>query len=268
MYSMNTDTTSPPTDTHFHVFDAGVGVAGARYVPTYAAALSDWRAHAAAAGIARGVLVQPSFLGADNRKLLAELAAQPDTLRGVAVVAPGIGMAALAPLHAAGVRGIRLNLAGGSAGLGAWAGATTLWDAVLALGWHVELHGDVGGLPGLLPGLPAALPLVIDHMGKPDSVAPHDATFSGVARRAQVSAVHVKLSGAYRLGGRDARAIARRWLDLLGPQALLWGSDWPCTNHESEANYGYLLGQLVDWVGADVASVILRDNPAMLYWGC
>lgn len=257
----------PAVDAHLHLFEAGIGIAGARYVPSYAACLDDWAAQARRVGIERGVLVQPSFLGTDNRHLLDHLRRHGDALRGVAVVPATARRADLEPLHAVGVRGIRLNLVGthGTV-LADWAAATMLWDVVLSIGWHVELHTDMGALPAAMASLPDALPLVIDHMGKPDRPDAADPTVVSVLARTRRSDVHVKLSGAYRLGGRDPRAIARVWLDLLGPDRLLWGSDWPCTNHEAAADYPDLLGQLVDWVGEGPCDGILRTNPGRLYW--
>ena len=205
MYAMPSDLSKPgAVDVHFHVFDAHVAQPGARYVPGYDARLSAWQAAAAPLGITRGVLVQPSFLGSDHRRLRTELAAHPDTLRGVAVVAPSVSAAELAALHTAGVRAIRLNLVGTDHNLAAWQGPHAPWPQLAALGWHVELHTDRGALPAALAQLPADLPLVIDHMGKPDAAHPHDPTVRALAQRAQHTPVHVTLSGAYRLGGLDA----------------------------------------------------------------
>lgn len=258
---------SPAVDSHFHVFSAGVGRPGARYVPSYDASLSDWWSAASACGVGRGVLVQTSFLGTDNRRLLQELAAHPERLRGVAVVAPDVAPAELQALHNAGVRGLRLNLSGVSHDVGAWTSACALWDTLPGLGWHVELHTDLGALSPVLAALPAALPLVIDHMGKPERVAASDPTVRALARRAAQAPVHVKLSGDYRLAGRDAAALARLWLAELGEQRLLWGSDWPHTNHEHEADYPRLLSQLNHWLNDDAAlAAALRTNPQALYW--
>jgi predicted TIM-barrel fold metal-dependent hydrolase len=77
--------------------------------------------------------------------------------------------------------------------------------------------------------------------------------------------LYVKLSGAYRLQGPDPAALARVLHDELGPQALLWGSDWPCTNHEDHADYPALLGQLHDALPADALQAVLSDNPLRLY---
>jgi predicted TIM-barrel fold metal-dependent hydrolase len=276
-------------DSHFHVFKAGQALPGARYRPAYDAPLAAWRAAALPQQVTHGVLVQPSFLGTDNSFLLAQLAhpsLPPDTLRGVAVVAPSADADLLASLHAQGVRGIRLNLAGPSHGMHpameVWARATLLWDAVLQLGWHVELHTDSGALPHVLAALPQALPVVVAHFGKPAAALPGDATVTALRRRNKaVSAssaapqpllppVHIKLSGAYRLdAGLSARALTRLWRDELGPQALLWGSDWPCTSHESQADYPALCEALDDWLGSDGDAVTATRcaNPLRLYWG-
>jgi predicted TIM-barrel fold metal-dependent hydrolase len=259
-------------DTHWHVFEAGQSVPGARYTPAYTAPFAAWRALAASVGVTHGVLVQTSFMGADNRLLLGQLAQHPDTLRAVAVVAPEASPALLSSLHAQGVRGIRLNLAGGPHAMAGWADAQALWDAVSQLGWHVELHTDTGALPPVLAALPVALPLVLDHFAKPAQARLHDATVAAVGqrqRRSGAGGVHVKLSAAYRLGpGADPSALAHLWLDELGPQALLWGSDWPCTNHEPRADYPTLHAALADWLGGDPALLqqVRCVNPMRLYW--
>lgn len=276
-------TTVPSVDSHFHVFEAGQSLAGARYTPPYAAPLRAWQAAAAPVGVTQGVLVQTSFMGTDNRLLLAQLAQHPDTLRGVAVVPPTATLATLAPLQAQGVRGIRLNLAGQSHDMRTWASATPLWDAILQLGWHVELHTDAGALPNVMAALPLALPLVIDHFGKPAQASLQDATVAALRQRSRHGAaaagaapktskmpnLHVKLSAAYRLGSAvKPQALARLWLDELGPQALLWGSDWPCTNHEAKADYPALHAALDDWLGHEpgVVEAVRSCNAMRLYW--
>src|SRR5690349_10269524 len=101
-------------DSHFHLFAAGQACLGARYVPAYDADFPEWWGAAHAVGVARGVLVQPSFLGADNSRLCAELSKHADTLRGIAVIAPDWSAGRLRELASCGVRGIRLNLSGAS----------------------------------------------------------------------------------------------------------------------------------------------------------
>jgi predicted TIM-barrel fold metal-dependent hydrolase len=268
-------------DTHFHAFLARQAQAGARYQPTFDAHLADWRAQALSCGVTHGVLVQTSFMGTDNAHLLAQLATDPAHLRGIAVVSPNATVEELTGLHALGVRGLRINLGGSPHDMTPWAQATALWDAVLALGWHVELHTDTGALPAVLAVLPASLPLVLDHFGKPEAASTLDATVQAIARRVNrpVSRagakpwVYVKLSAPYRLhhalqSKQALRALAQVWLAMLGPNALLWGSDWPCTNHEKFAHYPALHAQLADWLDHDAAllALVRQHNPRALYW--
>lgn len=256
------------TDCHFHVFDAHAGVEGARYRPAYAATWPEWKALAAACGVERGVLVQTSFMGSDNAALLGLLAQHPDSLRGVAVMEPGVTAEQLQALHAGGVRGLRLNLVGRSHDIAEWSGGSALWERLEPLGWHVELHTDTGRLPEVLPQLPVGVPVVVDHFARPGAASLHDSTVQALLRRSRRSAVHVKLSAAYRLNGVSAGALARLWLRELGAERLLWGSDWPCTNHEPQADYPALVGALDAWLEDDAAVVAARaTNPARLYWG-
>jgi predicted TIM-barrel fold metal-dependent hydrolase len=59
------------------VFDAHQAQPGARYTPAYAAPLATWQAAARPLGVRRGVLVQTSFLGTDNRLLLSSWRSTP-----------------------------------------------------------------------------------------------------------------------------------------------------------------------------------------------
>ena len=245
---------------------------GARYTPTYEASFADWQTRAAAVAVTHGVLVQTSFMGTDNRLLLAQLALQPRTLRGVAVVSPNTTIDALRDLHTQGVRGIRLNMAGQSHDMAVWAAASGLWDALLALGWHVELHTDTGRLADVMAALPLAIPLVLDHFAKPAAASWHDETVVAVRRRRGLvkgSNIHVKLSAPYRLNTPEqAKALSQLWLAELGPQSLLWGSDWPSTNHETLANYPELHDALGDWLAdrGHLLAMVVTENPLRLYW--
>jgi len=242
-------------------------VAGARYRPAYAASVDAWRAHWSAAGIVRGVLVQPSFFGTDNRELLDALATQPKRLRGVAVIDPSIDGAALDGLHARGVRAVRLNL-GGVADFSPYRAVAwrRLFDRIAARGWHLEAFVDAGRTPDLIAALEHAdIALVLDHFGNPGATLDGVATFAAAARRARDRDVWCKLSAPYRLPSHDAKVLAWRWLDTLGPDRLVWGSDWPFTNHEAEADYARSRDALAGWLDARSAARVLWDNAARLY---
>lgn len=263
---------APACDCHFHVFDARAGEGGARYVPAYGTTLQDWEIRAHSVGVQRGVVVQPSFLGTDNRQLLEALAQRPLTLRGVAVVEPTATEANLHDLHDGGVRGIRLNLMGVPDDVGALrALPASWWSALLAADMHVELHADIGRVGTLLPMLPGDLTVVLDHLAKPVGISAQDDTVRAVrARNQQSGDTYVTLSGAYRQHPANTvrcGELASLWRDRLGADRLLWGSDWPCTNFASEANYAALIGALHAWL-PDVGDwqTVLAVNAQRLYW--
>ncbi|MFS2107297.1 amidohydrolase family protein [Ralstonia sp. Ralssp135] len=261
-------------DTHAHVFERGLPLAGARrYAPTYDAPLSAYLAQLDAHGVSHGVLIQPSFLGVDNSYLLAALKQAPQRLRGVAVIDPAAPETLLTQMNAEGIVGIRLNLIGAADPQL----KSPVWQAALArlhaLGWHVELHVEARRLPALLqPLLEAQVNVVVDHFGRPDpALGVDDPGFAALLAAGRSRRVWVKISGAYRNGANErgeaiAQAAMPRLKDALGLDRLVWGSDWPHTQFESQINYdkmwafaGVLLPNAAD------RKQVLVDTPARLF---
>lgn len=254
-------------DTHAHVFRRGLAtVPGARYVPGYDATLETLLALQEANGVDRAVLVQPSFLGTDNRFLLDALELHPGRLRGVVVVGPDLSKETLAGWESAGVRGVRFNLVGLPVpGFAQW---QRLFASIADVGWHVEVHSTAGQLGAVLEGLrDCAAPLVFDHFARPDAGKGMDAPeMRALFALAERKAVYVKLSGAYRLEGGNAAQYARVLLERLGADRLLWGSDWPWTNHESVATYAGCMNDFSHWVPEpEDRRRILWDTAASLF---
>jgi len=267
---------TPVVDCHFHIFDAGQAAPSARYRPPYAATLPDWQRLAGALGDPFGVVVQTSFLGTDNTALLGALRAMPARLRGVAVVDPGVSDATLRELDDAGVRGIRLNLYRDPGwqriGTAPW---RALFARVATLGWHVELHTDNGDGGTVLAALDDVLgesgvAVVLDHFGRPGATGVADPVFSVAAAVRARRQVWVKCSAPYRLVAPGAwRELAQRWLEVAGADRLLWGSDWPWTNHEAGARAGEC-SETSRWPGTAPADASLNEalrwrNAAALY---
>jgi predicted TIM-barrel fold metal-dependent hydrolase len=270
--SANTSTDRSPVtavDSHAHVFLRDLPMAaGRRHTPAYDATLADYLSRLDAHGISHGVLVQPSFLGTDNHFLLDAIRAQPQRLRGVAVVDPGIDEPALLALAAGGICGIRLNLVGQPLPDLAQPEWQTLLARAHALGWHVEVHRGAADLAQVGQAvLDAGCKLVVDHFGLPG--ATHDAA-DWLARAAQTGRAWVKLSAAYRSWpdshAPGAIAAAQRLLRDVGPGRLLWGSDWPHTQHGDRVDYASTHAALRDWVpDAATRQRILADTPADLF---
>ncbi|AOK48972.1 GntR family transcriptional regulator [Burkholderia sp. MSMB617WGS] len=261
-------------DTHAHVVSADPAyrmVDDRSYTPPPAPE-EKYLAMLDATGMTYGVLVQISVYGTDNRYMLEVLGRHPRRLRGVAVVAPGVSDRELEAMHAAGVRGLRINVLFGG-GIG-FAAMETLAHRVNDLGWHLQFLMDVKALPELMPRM-MKLPVtgVIDHMG-------HTPVADGLSAPGFVALRHlvtehgywVKLSGAYRISERfpafdDAAPFARTLIDDA-PERMVWGSDWPHVSLAPQRmpNTGGLLNLVADWAPDETARhKILVSNPARLY---
>lgn len=237
-----------------------------------------------ALGIRRLVIVQPSFYGTDNACTLDVLRRIGADARAVAVIDPDLPQAVLADLHAAGVRGVRLNFetSGGSEPHAARAAVMRLAERIAPLGWHLQLYtrmAVIAALADLFATLPVLV--VIDHFGGARAAAgPDQPGFATLLDLVTAGRAYVKLSAAYRISDRapdfvDVAPLARA-LVAANPERMLWGTDWPHTNPvrfppdritpPAAIDDGLALNQLARWVpDATIRRKILVDNPARLY---
>lgn len=243
-------------DSHAHVFTRDLPLAAVRrHAPDYHATLDAYIEHLRAKDISHGVLVQPSFLGTDNSFLLAATKRYPRRFRGVAVVDPDVSDRELEELDRCGVVGIRLNLIGlplPDLRADAW---PRLLARVNALRWHVEVHRQAADLPIVVDALLAqGCTVVVDHFGRP---APHagaaDPGFQYLLSTADSGRVWVKLSAAYRSMSANnglalGKALTERLLEAFSDERLVWGSDWPHTQHEALIDYPSSIEALEAWV--------------------
>ena len=223
-------------------------------------------------GLSRGVIVQPSFYGTDNRCTLDAVATAPERLRAVVVVDPSIEGDELRRMHEAGARGVRLNLLykGGASR----DDLETLAAKVAPLGWHVQLLIDVSQfeqVEATMRALP--VPSVFDHVGHmPVARGLDHPGFRAMLRLLESGKSWVKVSGSYRITGEteppydDVLPFARAAIGA-NPERAVWGSDWPHPAVEIPMpNDGALLDMLADWVPEEnLRHRILVDNPATLY---
>lgn len=238
-------------DTHAHVFERGLPLARQRrYAPDHDALLDEYLALLEANDVRHGVLVQPSFLGTDNGYMLRALKAAAGRLRGVAVVDTQFADVQLRALAQAGVVGMRLNLMGLPDPDFAQAGWRTLLDRANALNWHVEVHAQAARLSTLLPALLAQdCRVVVDHFGRPD----RSDDLRHLLAHADTGRVWVKLSAPYRNWPQAeclaaSREAARLLLAAYGADRLMWGSDWPHTEHRGRADFAASLAWVDGWL--------------------
>lgn len=265
---------SAEVDAHAHVFLSDLTMAdGRRYTPTYDAPTSAYLNQLDSNGIGRGVLVQPSFLGSDNSYLLAAINDHPDRLKGVAVVNPAMPERQLSRLYHNGISGVRLNLIGQPTPDFSSAATRNFLARLARIGLFAEVQVEAQRLPLIADAiLHAGVRLVVDHFGRPNPrLGVADPGFRYLLSLGRERRTWVKLSGAYRLSpGARGREIASQatalLVDHLGPDRLMWGSDWPHTQFEAVANH-FSARQLLDhWVpdGA-VRRRILIDTPSSLF---
>ncbi|HUQ77054.1 MAG TPA: amidohydrolase family protein [Burkholderiales bacterium] len=226
-------------------------------------------------GMERGVLVQPSIYGTDNRAMLDALGQDRARLRGVAVVPYNIHARELDDLHQAGVRGVRQNIVDLKDGKGELPldELRKLAIKIAPLGWHVEFLMHVNEFPQLdrqLADFP--VPVVFGHLGYvPAAKGTAEPGFQALLRLMKDGKAWVKLTAPYRLTMSampyaDTDKFAKA-LVQAAPERLLWGTDWPHVFIKTAMPEDpKLLGLLEHWVPDErTRRRILVDNPAALY---
>lgn len=260
----------PPNtcDAHFHVFAREAPLASPRSYTPEMLTIENWLTLADTFGIARGVLVQPSVYGLDNRVLLTALAGHRDRLRGVVVIPPETTDAELRRLDSSGVRAVRFNLRNKS-GIGFDAFAE-LAPRIRALGWHAQFQIGPEAI-STVTELTARHDItgVIDHLAFIPLDTPGTA-LEDLARALETGRVYAKISAPYRLTSAKYDANFKRALSMLTvcyPTRLLWASDWPHTElFETMPEDDDLIALSLDALPAEAQAAIFADNAQNLYF--
>ncbi len=257
-------------DCHAHAYGPVKNVKESNYSPSRPAPLLDWQKNLESCRLSGGVLVQPSFLGNDNRQLLEMLAKLDHSYRGVVQLAKETTLEEIAALDAAGIVGVRWNLIEGRSALPNLSDPQWIdfLDHLKAMDWHLELHLEGNRLPEIFPALHEhGVKLVIDHIGLPVDAAPlQDPGCRLLLEAGQAERTWVKLSAPYRSPVINLKPHVQALLDHLGRDRLVWGSDWPWTRHEDKHTYRDTYGWLSDWISdADDRQHILDTSPRALF---
>ena len=228
-------------------------------------------------GIARAVLVQPSFYGADNAAMLAAMRAARRPMRGVAVIDDDVADRELEALHAAGIRGVRFNIVDLAHGKGELplARIQTIAARIKPLGWHIEFLMHVDECPDLDRKFDElGVDVVFGRLGyvRTDKGLA-DPGFQALLRLLKAGRAWVKLTGPYRISTvgaphPDTTLFAHALMDAA-PTRVVWGSDWP---HVRAAwsipmpKDADLADLMMEWApDAALRRQVLVDNAATLY---
>jgi 2-pyrone-4,6-dicarboxylate lactonase len=228
-------------------------------------------------GFAKSVIVQT---GIQNPEVMLEaLRAEPDRLRGVAVLKGDTTDRRLAELNEAGVRGVRINLFQ-RAGVHVYRGGARFDDLealaprIKRYGWHVQAWLDAEDLPHWAPKLLAfGLEIVVDHMGRiTTDRGVGSPGFAYLCELLRGGRVWCKLSGADRISiagapFTDAIPYAQALLSA-NARRVVWGTDWPHVNYfDLPVPTDTALVDLLPAFAADARDRerLLVANPAELY---
>lgn len=265
-------------DTHAHVLGpaAQYDYSSARVYTPPDCLPRDYRHMLDALGMTRAVLIQPSVYGSDNAAMLDAMKEDPQRLRGVAVVDPAISDAVLKTMHAAGVRGVRVNIVDvkdrkpGSLPMDM---LRPLAARIATMGWHMEflMHADeFPDMDKTFADFP--VPIVLGHLGYMKTALGVDAPgFQALLRLMQAGKAWVKLTGPYRISGgpmphTDTVPFAQALLNANADR-VIWGTDWPHVMMKGAMpNDADIADLLLAWVpDAAQRERVLVSNPARLY---
>ena len=249
-----TGTTPPPPliDTHAHVYKTDMPQTGtAWHRPPADATPEEYIATLDQAGVLFGVIAAASIYGDYNDYTLSAIR-RLKRLRATVIVRPDIDPYALRQMKDDGVVGIRFQFRN----VASPPDMTSyeyrrLLRRVADLDWHVHLHDDCQRLPNYIDTLLASGPrLVIDHLARPDPQQGIESeAFKSVLRAVDGGRTWIKVSGGFRLTSPDAAmAVVGKLLETVGPERLMWGSDWPFAAFEDRVTYASVLNDYYRYI--------------------
>ncbi len=207
----------------------------------------------------------------DNACMLDAIAHGKGRFKGIAVVEHDISRHALSALKDAGVVGVAFNPA--MEGVAELLEAGPLLDLLSDLDMfaQIQVSGDqLVSLTGLIGKTRARI--LIDHCGRPEPKSGlTQPGFDALLRLADNGRTYVKLSGLQKISTEpfpyaDAQVYAKALIAAFGPDACVWGSDWPFLRAPERLDYAPLLHLFETYVPDPlVRRKILWDTPRRLF---
>jgi D-galactarolactone isomerase len=221
-------------------------------------------------GLSRDVIVLPSAYGTNNEPLYDFFADMGNVTRAIAVMHADYPPAALRKLHAAGVRGVRVQFGARGTGFFKREEIPEIAKLIAPLGWHIQFHMPgplLAELESVILALPT--PVVVDHMAHANDV--NQPQYKTMRRLLDSGRGWIKVSGINMdstLGPpnySDTSAVARSYIEAA-PERVVWGSNWPFPGENPTPDVVVLLNALA--AQAQTRAMlhrILVENPEKLY---
>lgn len=269
----------PVVDTHVHVagpedprFPRSPTGVGRTWWQADGYAAEEVAATARQAGVDRVLAVQAvGVYGYDNAYILDAAGSHPELSVVVALdpADPGTPAQVAAAAKHPGVVGVRLfgvypgaDWAGGPA-------ATRAFDATAAAGLPAVLTVWADDLVRLRPLIEAApTPVVVEHLGFPTLEAgrlPADHPVLGLADAAQVTLKVTSHNLVVAAEAGDPAVLVGQLAEAFGPERLLWGSDYPQTEHESYRQLVDLAHRAGRLLGPEGLAAFLGGNATRVF---
>lgn len=206
-------------DSHLHIIDPRFPlIPNNAYLPP-AFSCADYRQRTSSLEVLGGAIVSGSFQGFDQDYLVAALAELGNGFVGVTQLPAEAADDTVLELDRAGVRAVRFNIKRGGSEHIRHLDRMARRVHELA-GWHIELYVDSSQLDPLLPTLNRLPAVSIDHLGLSRS------GWRSLLQLVECGA-RVKASGFSR-GDLNIVDAVRQITDI-NPNALMFGTDLPCT---------------------------------------
>ena len=152
----------------------------------------------------------------------------------------------------------------------------TLWEALAASDLPCNLHVTPPNYPVLLELARghSDVRFVCNHLGLPSTTLdPSDTTYGGLAEAHNLPNIYIKASAFYGASSTPWDFRAPRALSFfttlvccLGPQRLLWGTDWPpASRHLSYRQALEIVRTCAEGLTQDELDLILGGNAAQVF---
>lgn len=264
-------------DTHFHVCGPPHLYAYGPF-PNFtppAAPIEHYLAVAAVLGFERGVVVQHNIHGHDTAVTVDAIRKSDGRLRGIILANPDLTAAKVKELHAAGVRGFRIELTQKLHGSYDEKSFRKVIGLAADASWVVALHLDppsILRLAEVIRRLPTQTILEnYAHVDPRDGLdQPALKTLLDLAQEPQI---WLKTASLYRWLRRgvpyETIVEQARLVQAKAPDKVIWGTDWPhgdVFQPGQMANDGDIVDMLLDFVpDEDERHKLLVDNPKRLF---